>query len=107
MAGRMVWNNPADALLPCAGLSFPQTVENVGTNFNVGGLAFDGTTSEGGVLPFNIYGYTGGNPTATLDVYCDSGTTNAFVFDVALCAVTPDTDTQDAETDAFATAVSG
>lgn len=88
--------------------SFPTTnpaapVETQGTNFPVRGLAYDATTQETAYFYFQAINYGSGNITATVHWYADSATTGGVVWGGSLAAITPDTDTQDIETKAFAT----
>lgn len=89
-------------------VSFPTTnpaapVETQGTSFPVPGLAFDATTQETCYLFFRAINYGSGNLTATVQWYADSATTGGVVWGGSLAAITPDSDTQDIETKAFAT----
>lgn len=86
--------------------NFPGQAQNNGTNFPVAGLAFDAgaTTPEAAFWMFRAVNYASGNVTIDLDWYADTGTTNAVVWGAQLAAITPNTDTQDVETKAFASA---
>jgi hypothetical protein len=84
--------------------AFPQFVRNQGTNYPVTGLAFDGTTAERAYWKFNPALYGSGSITVDVLWYADSGTTGAVVWEAALAAITPNTDTTDIETKALATA---
>jgi hypothetical protein len=75
-----------------------------GTNFPVPSLAFDATTEESVYFQFRIPNYGSGNLTLTLNWYADTASSGDVVFGAAIAAVTPNTDTQDIETKAFATA---
>jgi hypothetical protein len=85
--------------------AFPQIVKNNGTNFPVFGLAFDGagSTEEKAYWRFKASNYGSGNLTLVLRWYADSGTTGDVVFGARIAAITPDTDSQDVETDGLAT----
>lgn len=89
-----------------ASSTVPQFKVNPGTNFPVSGLAFDGagSTAERAYWKLEPVAYGSGNITCDIIWYADSGTTNAVVWETALAAITPDTDTTDVETKAFATA---
>jgi len=89
------------ALYPTSNPGAPTLVQ--GTNFPVPGIAFDATTQETAFWVFRIPAYGSGNPTLDLDWYADTASANGVVFGAAIAAITPDTDTQDIETKAFAT----
>jgi hypothetical protein len=74
-----------------------------GTNFPVAGLAFDATTQEAAFFDFSAFNYGSGNLTVTVEWYADTASANGIVFGASLAAVTPNTDSQDIETKAFAT----
>jgi len=75
-----------------------------GTNFPVLSWAFDASTAETIYAQFLLLNYGSGNITLKLHWYADTASSGAVVFESALAAITPDTDTQDVETKAFATA---
>ena len=76
-----------------------------GTNFPVWGWAFDGgSTNETIYANFRAYNYASGNLTVDIEWYADTATTGNVVFGCAISVITPNTDSQDIETDAFATA---
>lgn len=82
--------------------AFPQYVKNNGTNFPVSGLAFDAATDEAAFWKFLAVDYTSGNLTLDLFWYADTATSGNIIWDAQIAAITPDTDTQDVETKAFA-----
>lgn len=84
--------------------AFPQFVKNNGTAFPVSGLAYDTTTAETAHWRFVMLNYGSGNLTLTVYWYADTASSGAVVFSAAIAAITPDTDTQDVETKAYATA---
>lgn len=90
------------ALYPTSNPAAP--VLGQGTNFPVPGIAFDATTQETCFWLFRAANYGSGNLTLNLDWYADTASANGVVFEAAIAAITPDTDTQDIETKAFATA---
>lgn len=90
---------PGCALLPTA--NAPEPIQIQGSNGVVAGLAFDGTTSETCFFSFKAHNYGSGDITVTFEWYAASGTTNAVVFGASLACITPNTDTQDAETDTY------
>ena len=92
---------PADALFPTSNM--PAPVVNQGTNFPVGGLAFDASTQETCFFNVSAQNYGSGNITATIEWYADTASSGGITFGCSLAAITPNTDTQDIETKAFAT----
>lgn len=101
MATVRMFLSPASAV----GLAsaFPQYVKVNGTNLPVEGLAYDTTTQENGFWQFPILSYGSGNITATVLWYADTASSGGVVWGGSIRAVTPDTDSQDVETDALAT----
>lgn len=83
--------------------AFPQVVKG-GTNFPVLGLAFDAAADEAAYFPLDVSKYGSGNLTLDLDWYADTASTGDVVWEAAIAAITPNTDTQDVETKALATA---
>lgn len=76
-----------------------------GTNFPVIGWAFDGgSTDEIIYSQFRAISYGSGNLTLDIFWYADTASTGNVVWGAAIAAITPNTDTQDIETKAFATA---
>lgn len=96
---------PGDAILPASNPAAP--VQFAGTNFPVPGLAFDASTQEIVFFPFYAVSYGSGNLSVQLLWYADTASTGTLTMDAAVAAITPNTDTQDIETKAFATANSG
>lgn len=92
---------PMDAVFPTSNPAAPTMVQ--GTNFPVPGLAFDATTQETAFFPFHAAAYGSGNITVRIYWYADTASTGGVTFGASLAAITPDTDTQDVETKAFAT----
>ena len=92
---------PGDALLPTSSPAAP--VQNQGTNFPVAGLACDGTTQETAYFRLPALDYGSGNVTVRVDWYADTASANGVTFGASLACITPNTDTQDIETKAFAT----
>lgn len=91
---------PGDALFPTSNPAAPTQVQ--GTNFPVPGLAFDATTQETCFFRFAATSYGSGNVTVTVEWYADTASANGVVFGASLAAITPDSDSQDIETKAFA-----
>jgi hypothetical protein len=84
--------------------AFPALVQANGTNIPVRGLAFDASTDEVAWFRFRAVRYGSGNLTLDLDWYADTASTNSVVWGAAIAAITPDSDSQDIETDSLATA---
>jgi hypothetical protein len=84
--------------------NFPQYLRIVGTNFPVSSLAYDAATKETAFWKLRASNYGSGNLTLDIDWYADTATTGDVVWGAQIAAITPDTDTQDVETKAFATA---
>lgn len=83
--------------------SFPGLVKN-GTNFPVLGLAFDAAAAESAYWMVRAISYGSGNLTVGLDWYADTGTSGDVIWGAQIAAITLDSDTQDVETKALATA---
>lgn len=93
---------PYDGVPPA---SNPATLEAVaGTNFVVPSLAFDAGTDEAVLFFFRAVNYGSGNITIDIDWYAGTASSGDVIWGAQIAAITPDTDTQDIETDAFATA---
>lgn len=84
--------------------AFPAIVQADGTAIPVRGLAFDASTQEAVFFRFRAANYGSGNLTIGLDWYADTASSGDAVWGAAIAAITPNTDTQDVETDALATA---
>lgn len=100
---RITWERPSDGFDPI-GSAFPQSVRIDGTNFPVEGLAFDASADEACCAKFKAIAYGSGNLTLTLFWYADTATSGVVRWEGAIAAITPDSDSQDVETKAFATA---
>jgi hypothetical protein len=86
------------------GTIFPQIVRNLGTNFPVYGLSYDAATEQNAYWKLRATNYGSGNLTLTVTWYADTASTNDIIWGCSIAAITPNTDTQDVETKAFATA---
>lgn len=76
-----------------------------GTNFPIPVLAYDGgSTDESAFFYSRALNYGSGNITIDIDWYADTATSGDVVWGAQIAAITPNTDTQDIETDALATA---
>lgn len=83
--------------------AFPALVKTNGTNFPVMGLAFDAATEEKAYWKVAFPDYASGNPIVKICWYADSASSGDVVWGARLAAITPNTDSQDVETKAFAT----
>lgn len=92
---------PGDALFPTTNPAAPIQVQ--GTNFPVAGLAFDASTQETVFFTFPAINYGSGNITVTLQWYADTASSGTLTMGASLACITPNTDSQDIETKAFAT----
>lgn len=97
------WHFDTDAMTFRSATAFPQLVRNDGTNYPVSGLAFDAASEEATFVRFRASNYGSGNLTALINWYADTATSGDIVWGISLAAITPNTDTQDMETKAFAT----
>jgi hypothetical protein len=96
---------PEDALYPAS--SYAQFKSVAGTNFPVNSIAYDATTEEYVYFRFPAINYGSGNVTVRVRWYADTASTGGVTFGASLAAITPDSDTTDIETKAFATEVNG
>lgn len=87
-----------------ANSAFPQFQRVAGTNFPVTSLAFDAAAAESAFWKLVAEGYTSGNITLDLFWYADTASSGDVVWEASVACITPDTDSQDVETKAFATA---
>lgn len=94
--------HPGEAVFLAA--NFPQYKVVNGTNFPVPGLYFDAAADELAYWLFKSRNYGSGNLTLKISWYSDSASANDVIWAARLAAITPNTDTQDVETKAFATA---
>lgn len=95
--------SPWDAVPPAS--NYPTLDVIAGTNFPVSCLDFDAATEETTFFTFQANNYGSGNLTATVFWYADTASSGDVIWGAALAAITPNTDSQDIETKAFATAV--
>lgn len=82
---------------------FAQLVRVAGTNYPVSSLAFDAATDEAAFWKLRASAYGSGNLTGSIDWYADTASSGVVRWEAAIAVITPDTDTQDIETKAFAT----
>lgn len=83
---------------------FPQFVKTNGSNFPVAGLAYDASSAETAYWKLAASGYGSGNLTLTVYWYADTASSGGVVWEAAIAAITANSDSQDVETDSFATA---
>src|SRR5262245_21571555 len=82
--------------------AFPAYVKTNGTNFPVSGLAFDAGADEAACWKFIAQNYGAGNLTLNIFWYADTATSGDVVWGAQIAAITPNSDTQDVETDGLA-----
>jgi len=86
------------------GSAFPQYDKINGTNGPVPVLKFDAAATETAFWVIDPFGYASGNPVLDIEWAADTATSGVVRWEAQLAAITPETDTQDATTKAFATA---
>lgn len=96
---------PEEALF--LGTTFPAYDKVDGTNFPVSRLLYDASSTERAYWKLEAFAYGSGDITVDLIWYAVSATNNTVRWEVALAAVTPESDSQDVESKAFDTAVTG
>jgi hypothetical protein len=94
--------SPFDAVPPASNFATLDVI--AASNYSLPCLDFDASTDEAAYFFFRAVSYGSGNLTVTVDWYADTANTGDVVWGAQLAAITPDTDTQDVETKAFATA---
>lgn len=82
--------------------AFPQFKKIHGSGFPVSGLAYDASSDEAAFWKFKAVNYGSGNITLNLDWYADSASSGNVVWEAQIAAITPNTDSQDVETDSLA-----
>lgn len=92
--------DPRDARFPSS--NYPVHDEIQGANFPVGVLKFD--TGQTCYFFLRAIGYGSGNVTVRVYWYAYTASSGDIVWEGALAAITPNTDSQNIETKAFATA---
>lgn len=93
---------PYDAVPPASNFATLDVI--AGTNFPVPCLDFDAATDEAAMFMFRAVSYGSGNLTLKLAWYADTASSGDVIWGAQVAAITPDTDTTDVETKAFATA---
>jgi hypothetical protein len=94
--------NPSSAVMRTT--TFPQLVQANGTAIPVRGLAFDAATEESCFFNLRAINYASGNLTIDFYWYADTASSGDVIWGAAIAAITANTDSQDIETDALATA---
>lgn len=84
--------------------TFPAYTKVNGTAFPVSGLAYDAAADEFAFWKFIAQNYGSGNLTLNIFWYADTATSGDVIWGAQIACITPNTDTQDVETDALATA---
>lgn len=82
---------------------FPMLVKADGTAAPVTGLAYDASIEQSSFIRTTAVNYGSGNLTISLKWYADTALSGGVTWGVSIAAVTPNVDTQDIETKAFAT----
>lgn len=85
------------------GSAFPAFKIALGSNFPVDGLYFDASIQESAFWKFIAENYGSGNITIDIWWYADTASSGTVVWEAQLSAITPNTDSQNIETDALAT----
>ncbi len=93
-----------DVMSGTPGTSQPLPTRAAGTTIPVLGMYFSPTADNDLFFRFRAVGYASGNVTVSFDWYADTGTTGVCIWGAQLAAITPNTDTQDVETDGLAAA---
>lgn len=86
--------------------AFPQYRKINGTNIPVSGLAYDDTAQESAFWRISARNYSS-TPAVDIEWYADTASSGTVIFGVSVAAITPNTDTQDIETDALDTESTG
>lgn len=94
---------PQDAELLATG--FPAYDKINGTSSPVSRLLYDAASTESAFWRWEAVAYGTGDITVEILWYAVNATSGVVRWEAAMAAITPDTDSQDAETDGLATAV--
>lgn len=86
------------------GSVFPAFDKINGTNFPVSRLLYDASADEAAFWKVDASDYGSGNITADLIWYATNATTGVVRWEISIAAITPESDSQDVETKALATA---
>lgn len=85
------------------GSSFPQYIKTNGSSIPVSGLAYEATADEAAFWKFKIENYGSGNLTLYVQWYADTASSGTVAWETQIACITPNTDSQDIETDGLAT----
>lgn len=102
MANVVLWFRPGEAYFSAT--LFAPYLRNLGTNFPVPVLKYDAAADWSAYWDFEAYNYASGNLTLDIMWYADTATSGDVIWGAQIAAITPNTDSQDIETKAFATA---
>lgn len=83
--------------------AFPQYYVVDGTNSPVSGLRYDASTEEAAFFRTSAINYGTGSWTFTIRWYADTASSGGVSWGISVAAITPNSDTTDIETKAFAT----
>lgn len=83
--------------------AFPQYQKTNGSNFPVSTLFYDAASEEKAYWKLVAQNYGSGNLTLTVYWYADTATSGDVIWGCKISAITPNSDTQDIETDGLAT----
>jgi hypothetical protein len=83
--------------------AFPQYKEVLGTNYPAAGLYYITGSVQRAYFRFKATNYASGNMSLKIEWYADTASSGGVVWETALAAITPNVDTTDVETKAFAT----
>lgn len=93
---------PYDGVPPTSNFATLDVVN--GTNFPVPALDFDAATEESIFFYFRATNYGSGNLTLSVDWYADTASSGDVIWGAQIAVITPNTDSDDIETKAFASA---
>jgi len=85
--------------------AFPQLLKNNGTNGPVKYLAYDASATEAAYWELTAFAYGSGDLSLDIIWGAATATTGVVRWEAAIAAITPETDSQDPETKAYATAL--
>lgn len=92
---------PQSAIFPSS--NFPELSKVNGSNFPLFELLFDASTQEEAFWQIPVLNYGSGNWTIDIEWYAVNASSGNVVWQARIAAITPNTDSQDVETDALAT----
>ncbi|MGP4092933.1 hypothetical protein [Nonomuraea sp. KM90] len=92
--------SPDEGRFLSSGFAVPSQVN--GTNLPVTGLAFDAAATSSAFFKRRLISYGSGNLTLNITWYADTATSGVVRWSAAVACITPNVDTTDVETKAFA-----